>query len=188
MNDDLKTRLQNFGGSSSKPTYNFPKKEENKPNQPNPQYKRAEDKSDAKRYQGWNALLRLSALGIAGLGMYISAQFSVDGFNFSVDNRQWVGWGLACILVVIQSVWQKFGDNLTLFVMAMVCYAYGIITNVMGIIANRGGYDQNPLSLIVPVVFGILLEVFPEPVLAWAVSGDVSSDPLRKAVDRMGKN
>ncbi len=140
---------------------------------------------DVSRNKKWNALLRIFALGSSVLGMYISAQFSVDGFEFQVDDRVWIGWGIAIILIVIESVWQKFGNNTTLFILAVTCYIYGIFTNVAGIMGNRGGYDNNPWSLIVPIVFGILLEVFPEPVLAWAISGDTSSDPLGKFLERL---
>lgn len=143
-----------------------------------------EPHGDTVRNKKWNALLRIFALCVSVLGMYISAQFSVDGFSFQVDEREWIGWGIAAILVVIESVWQKFGNNVTLFVLAIVCYAYGTITNVVGIIYNRGGYDDNPWSLVVPIVFGILLEVFPEPVLAWSISGDTSSDPIGKIIER----
>jgi len=140
---------------------------------------------DRGRNKKWNALLRISAFAISILGIYISAQFSVDGFEFQVDDRVWIGWGIAAILVVIESVWQKFGNNTTLFALAVTCYVYGIFTNVAGIITNRGGYDHNPWSLVIPIVFGILLEVFPEPVLAWAISGDTSSDPLGKFLERL---
>ena len=143
---------------------------------------------DAGRKNKWNGLLRISAFAISLLGIYISAQFSVDGFEFQVDDRVWIGWGIAAILVVIESVWQKFGNNTTLFVLAITCYIYGIFTNVAGIISNRGGFDfvnPNYWSLIVPIVFGILLEVFPEPILAWAISGDTSSDPLGKFLERL---
>lgn len=147
---------------------------------------KTEMSGDASRGRGWNALLRFGAFVASVLGMYISAQFSVDGFKFSVDDRTWIGWGMAAILIIIQSVWQKFGNNVTLFVMAMVCYGYGIVTNVVGMIANRGGYNDNPMSLVVPIIFGILLEVFPEPVMAWSISGDITSDPLKKLLDRIG--
>lgn len=147
------------------------------------QYKRQDDRGDAKRNRGWNALIRIAAFFAAISGMYISAQFSVDGFSITVPDREWVGWGLAIILIVVQSAWQKFGDNLTIFALAMICYVYGIVTNVLGIMGNRGGV-QNIVDFIIPVVFGILLEVFPEPFLAWSISGDISSDPLKKFVDR----
>jgi hypothetical protein len=139
--------------------------------------------NDNNRRTKWNSLLRIGGLVAALGGMYISAQFSVDGFNFSVDNRSWIGWAIAGIIIVLESVWQKFGDNRTLFGIALVCYGYGVSTNVLGILENRGGYDGNPTSLIVPILFGILLEVFPEPLLAWSISGDTSSDPLGKFID-----
>lgn len=146
-------------------------------------FKRQDDRGDAKRYKGWNALIRLAGFLAALAGMYISAQFSVDGLSITVPNREWVGWGLAVILIVIQSAWQKFGENLTIFALAMICYVYGITTNVIGIMGNRGG-THDFWDFIIPVVFGILLEVFPEPFLAWSISGDISSDPLKKFVDR----
>lgn len=140
---------------------------------------------DTMRNKKWNALLRIFALCASVLGIYISAQFSVDGFSFQVDERAWIGWGIAAILVVIESVWQKFGNNVTLFVLALACYIYGTVTNVVGIISNRGGYDDNPWSMVVPIVFGVLLEVFPELLLAWSISGDTSSDPIGKIVERL---
>lgn len=139
--------------------------------------------NDTSRRSKWNTLLRLGGLVASVLGMYISAQFSVDGFSFSVDSRAWIGWAMAGIIIVLESVWQKFGENRTLFIIAMICYGYGVVTNVLGMLANRGGYDQNPWTLLVPIVFGTLLEVFPEPVLAWSISGDTSSDPLGKFID-----
>lgn len=139
--------------------------------------------NDNSRRSKWNTLLRIGGLVAALGGMYISAQFSVDGFSFSVDNRQWIGWAIAGIIIVLESVWQKFGNNRTLFSIAMICYGYGVATNVLGILSNRGGYDGSPMSLIVPILFGILLEVFPEPLLAWSISGDTSSDPLGKLID-----
>jgi len=139
--------------------------------------------NDTSRRTKWNSLLRVGGFLASIGGMYISAQFSVDGFNFSIDNRAWIGWAIAGIIIVLESVWQKFGENRTLFVIAMICYGYGIATNVMGILSNRGGYDGNPWSLIVPIAFGLLLEVFPEPLLAWSISGDTSSDPLGKFLD-----
>ena len=187
----------NFSGKKNKgnniprpePTFHMPGREGN-PASLNERVNRPSSGGggDAGRKTKWNGMLRISAFAISILGMYISAQFSVDGFEFQVDDRVWIGWGIAAILIVIESVWQKFGNNTTLFVLAITCYLYGIFTNVAGIIANRGGMDMtnpNYWSLIVPIVFGILLEVFPEPILAWAISGDTSSDPLGKFLERL---
>jgi len=143
--------------------------------------------SDNERGKQWNGMLRVAAMVISLLGMYISAQFSVDGFKFQLDDREWIGWAIALIIIVIQSIWQKFGGNVTLFVIAMTCYVYGITTNVLGILQNRGGWDGDKLSLLIPIVFGVLLEIFPEPVLAWAISGDTSSDPIGKLLERFNE-
>jgi hypothetical protein len=139
--------------------------------------------NDTSRRSKWNTLLRFAGFIASMFGLFISAQFSVDGFSFSVDDRAWIGWAMAGIIIVLESVWQKFGENRTLFIIAMICYGYGVVTNVLGMLANRGGYDQNPWSLLVPIVFGVLLEVFPEPLLAWSISGDTSSDPIGKFLD-----
>lgn len=161
----------------------FQGQQQHKTRQDEQQFKRQDDRGDAKRYRGWNSIIRISGFLAAIVGMYISAQFSVDGFSIQVPDRTWVGWGLVIILIVIQSAWQRFGDNLTIFALAMICYVYGITTNVIGIMGNRGG-AQDFWDYLIPVIFGILLEVFPEPFLAWSISGDTSSDPLKKFVER----
>ena len=140
--------------------------------------------NDVSRNKKWNALLRIFGFVAALMGMYISAQFSVAGFEFSLSSAAWIGWAIALIIVVLESVWQKFGNNRTLFVIAVGCYAYGVITNVVGIVQAKGGYDQvNWLDYAVALFFGVLFEVFPEPLLAWAISGDTSSDPLGALLD-----
>lgn len=140
--------------------------------------------NDVSRNRKWNALLRIGGLAAAIGGMYISATFSVNGFQFSTDTPSWMGWAIAGIIIVLESVWQKFGKNRTLFAIAVVCYSYGIITNVVGIAQAKGGYAQmDILDYLVAIVFGTLFEIFPEPLLAWAISGDVSSDPLGKLLD-----
>lgn len=151
------------------------------------QFKRQEDKGDARRNRGWNALLRVAVLCAALWGMYISAQFSVDGFQIAIDERAWIGWGLSIILIILESVWQKFPGNLTWFGIAVLCYGYGVTTNVLGILHSRGGFHGSPTELVVPIFFGLLLEIFPEPALAWSISGDTSSDPVRKLVEWIGK-
>jgi hypothetical protein len=140
--------------------------------------------NDISRNRKWNALLRLAGFSAAIGGMYISAMFSVNGFNFSTDNPKWVGWSIAVIIIVLESIWQKFGKNRTLFALALVCYGYGVVTNVVGISQAKGGFEKMDfLDYVVAIVFGILFEVFPEPVLAWSVSGDITSDPLGAFLD-----
>lgn len=140
--------------------------------------------NDVSRNKKWNSLLRFAGFVAALAGMYISARFSVNGFQFSTDNPKWIGWAIAGIIIVLESVWQKFGKNRTLFAIAVVCYGYGIITNVVGIAQAKGGYaSMDFLDYVVAIVFGTLFEVFPEPLLAWSISGDVSSDPLGKLID-----
>jgi hypothetical protein len=140
--------------------------------------------NDVSRNRKWNSLLRIAGFAGAIGGMYISAQFSVKGFEFSVQDTAWVGWAIALIIIILESVWQKFGRNRTLFAIALGCYAYGVTTNVVGIVQAKGGYSQvNALDYVVAVFFGLLFEVFPEPLLAWSISGDTTSDPLGAFLD-----
>lgn len=192
MNDEFRQKLmEHYTPHNDKSKNNKPNFQPNSPaktRQDEQQYKRQDDKSDYKRYKGWNAILRIAVLCASLWGMYISAQFSVDGFQISIDQRAWIGWGLAIILIILESVWQKFPSNLTWLCIAVLCYGYGVTTNVLGILGSRGGFHGSPTELVVPIFFGLLLEVFPEPALAWAISGDTSSDPVRKLVEWIGKD
>ena len=132
----------------------------------------------------WIRILRPFVIIACFVAMYISAQFSVDGFNFQIPDKQWIGWALAFLIIVFEFAWVKGGDNLTLFSVGLFCYGYGLFTNVIGIMSYRGGANGWK-DYILPIVFGAFLEIAPEPFLAWAISGDITSDPIGKIMNKL---
>lgn len=105
----------------------------------------------------------------------LSIKFSVSGFGAGIDDKEiWIGWLLGFSITVIQLVWNgiKGRANLTLWVLGLSAYLYGIYTNVMGIMVWRGDTFQtlsdNPLVIVFPLILGLFLEIAPEPLFVWA--------------------
>lgn len=136
----------------------------------------------------YDRLVRIAAGVVAIVFMGISSQFSADGFALSVPDRKWIGWVLAVGLIVIEIVWNKKGPRhgVTLYVAGLICYIYGIYTNIAGI-----NYASNhvPVSILqfgqflflypVNTAVGLILELLPEPLLIWALTGEsTESDPV----------
>jgi len=119
-------------------------------------------------------VLRVAAVVMALLLWYLSVFFSNKGFNFQVADMQWAAWILAASVTVIELVWTKqgFKPSPTLFVFGLAAYAYGIGTNILGIMEAQGtSNSQNPISIVFPFVLGFFLEVIPEPLAIWGVIG-----------------
>lgn len=141
----------------------------------------------------YDRLVRLCAGVISLLFMYISAQFAKDGFSLDVPDRDWIGWALAFGLIVIEIVWNKKGaeHGVTLYLAGFIAYAYGIYTNIVGINYAAGndirglwnflnGLWMYPISTFV----GLMLELVPEPLLIWALTGESKeSDPVKNMMD-----
>lgn len=114
--------------------------------------------------------------GVVALVLWgLSIKFSVSGFGAGIDDKEiWIGWLLGFSITVIQLVWNgiKNRANLTLWVLGLSAYLYGIYTNVMGIMVWRGDTFQtlaeNPLVIIFPLILGLFLEIAPEPLFVWA--------------------
>lgn len=132
----------------------------------------------------YEKIVRALAIVASSAMLWISAGFSVDGFNIVIPEKVSVGWALAGIIIIIQIVWNKVGNKagLTLFVAGLLCYAYGIWTNVLGILdateIAKGGWE-----IIIALVFGMFLEIIPEPLLVWALTGE-ATDPLSQVANR----
>lgn len=131
--------------------------------------------------QGWMKLLRISATGGGLMAMYISASFSADGFSINNPDLYWMGWLLAFLIVIVEFVWRKPGmeDNLTIAVVGIAAYGFGIFTNVLGILEAQGiteGYMQDVPSLLLAILTGLFLEVMPEPFVSWGITGKSMAD------------
>lgn len=102
--------------------------------------------------------------------LFTSLYFSVQGFDFKVENENiwWVGWVLALAVTSCQFMFntQPKELNWTIVILGVVAYGYSIWSNIMGFYALRGTpsvYDWMNIS------GGIFMDVFPETAIAWAL-------------------
>jgi hypothetical protein len=132
-----------------------------------------------KRYE---QLIHLLAIGVALVLWFLSVQFSADGFKFVLPGYAWVGYVLALSITVIELVFNEEGmhHSLTLVVIGLLSYVYGIVTNILGIWSAQGAPDiaSNPVGLLFPIILGFFLEVAPEPLLMWGLMGTGARDLL----------
>lgn len=131
--------------------------------------------------RSYEAILRILAVLSSIVMMFISAQFSVDGFAFQNPNKLYIGWMLAIILIIVEMIFnngvasvedakdaQEVRRNTILLVAGLVAYAYGIATNISGIL-HSGRMPDSYLDYIVPIALGLFLEIVPEPLMVWAL-------------------
>lgn len=118
------------------------------------------------------AVLRILAAVTAVCLWMVSVSFSVSGFNFEVDNMVWAGYVLAFSVTVLQLVWSKVGfkAGLALIVGGILAYVYGIVTNVIGIMAAQGA-EPTLTRTAFDVALAVMIEVIPESLLVWALIG-----------------
>lgn len=138
--------------------------------------------SDADRPHAVNKLKRRAAFVIGILLMFVSAFFNIKGIHFVNESYNIVSWIMAVSIIVIQLVWnsENVRENMTLLFVGLFAYAYGMGTNITGILEAMGVtlevFKANPLTAIIPVIFGIAIEVAPEPILIWAVLGKTNGE------------
>lgn len=137
-----------------------------------------------KRYE---QLIHLLAIGVAIVLWFISVQFSADGFKFALPRYAWVGYVLAIAVTVIELVFNEEGMNhsLTIVAVGLLSYAYGIVTNILGIWAAQGSPDiaANPVAIVFPALLGFFLEIAPEPLLLWGLMGTGARDFLSQLIN-----
>lgn len=142
-----------------------------------------------KRYE---QLIHLLAIGVAVVLWFVSVQFSADGFKFALPRYAWIGYVLAIAVTVIELVFNEEGMNhsLTIVAVGLLSYAYGIVTNILGIWAAQGSPDisANPIGILFPALLGFFLEIAPEPLLLWGLIGTGARDFLSQLVNSKGAN
>lgn len=135
--------------------------------------------NNLKKLDGRHKLAVVGALVCWGLSMY----FSKEGFSVGNTVMLWVGWVLAGIVTVVELVFnsptQKL--SLTLIVVGILCYVYGIWTNVTGFWELQHPQvefvifsTQSLLSWFV----GFIMEVLPEPLFMWGIASAFDGDFL----------
>jgi hypothetical protein len=121
---------------------------------------------------------------LAALGLWvISIKFSYNGFKFDSTTILWFGFVLAAVVTVVELVFNtKIGKlNPTLLVSGIVGYIYGIYTNVIGFyILQHGSLEGFWLGTnwVIPIFAGLIAEVLPEALLAWALRAGQEGDLL----------
>jgi hypothetical protein len=127
-------------------------------------------------------LIRMAAVAVAAMLWLMSIQFSAGGFNFVMPHYAWMGYALGIAITVLELVFAEEGmkHSLTISAVGMLAYAYGIVTNVIGIWAAQGSPDisNSPGSLLFPLVLGFFLELTPEPLILWGLMGAGARDVL----------
>lgn len=130
----------------------------------------------------YDTLKRIGAIIVAVSLWFLSIRFSVDGFSIQVPNMAWAGWVLAFAVTVIELIFtsENRGKNITLMVVGIAAYTYGVWSNIVGIYATRGaapdGAGLMNTNLIFSVILGLILEIAPEPLFLWGLLGSETGE------------
>lgn len=126
-----------------------------------------------------NALVRVMAVSASAFLLIVSIMFSKDGFNMNLPGFAWIGIGMGIVVTILEFVWNEGGGanllrvNITIAILCMIAYAYGIYTNFEGLMRamsiDWATLDADPLAGIFPGALAILLEVTPEALFVWAL-------------------
>ena len=137
------------------------------------------------------------ALGGSLAIWYLSITFSANGFGFVMGGQYyWAGAVIAIAAVTVPEILFNVGkhrDNPTLELTCILAYAYGIISNWIGLWVGCGAIDPfvdlNGFLLNMCIWFpaGILIEISPEPMFntAMGISGN-GKDFVSQVVDALG--
>ena len=130
-----------------------------------------------RKKQTWNKISRIAAFFVSIAIWWVSINFSTRGFNLEVANMAWIGWVLGICVTVIEIVFNKPGinRNVTLWVVGLMAYVYGMYTNIVGIWAAQGS-APGAVALIFPAILGSVIEWIPEVLFVWAILGVVTSE------------
>jgi len=120
-------------------------------------------------------LLRVLSVIVAATLWLISITFSVDGFNFQVTDMVWAGWFMGIAITAIELIWNKQGanTNMTIVLIGVFAYLYGVVTNIMGVLAAQSvtNLSANPIGAVFAGILGFFLEIAPEPLFVWGLVG-----------------
>ena len=113
----------------------------------------------------------------------LSMWFSYLGFRIDSNKIAFVGWILAGIVTIVELVWnsQTGKLSLTLIATGLLCYAYGIWTNITGFWElQHPGVEFVILSTrsLMPAFVGTIMEVLPEPLFMWGIMSTMDGDFL----------
>ena len=136
----------------------------------------------AQRLQRLDGRHKLAILmGILAWG--VSIYFSQQGFALDNERAQWLGWFLGFLMTTMELVFNSrtIRLSLTLIIIGIACYGYGVWTNVEGFWSfQHTGMAFIPLSQhsIMAWFVGIILEILPEPLFMWGIGAELEGDLL----------
>jgi len=126
--------------------------------------------------------LKRMAATVASIGLWlISMNFSYQGFKFESTTVLWFGVVMAIVITIVELV---FNTNITklnptLLMAGIICYIYGVYTNITGFYVLQHGNLSAFLegtNWIIPCFAGIVCEVLPEALFAWGIGAADDGD------------
>lgn len=128
------------------------------------------------RLDGRHKLAIVMAIGTWMLSIY----FSYLGFKLDNSKMSWIGYFLGALVTTVELIFNSKTHkiSLTLILVGVLCYAYGIWTNVTGF-WNFQHPDQPwawTTSIIMPLFVGLILEVLPEAMFMWGIGAELDGD------------
>lgn len=130
-------------------------------------------------------LAKISAI----LAWIVSVYFSYEGFKFQNESVLWVGYLLAFLVTCGEFIFNTEikSLSLTLVLIGLVCYGYGVYSNVVGFWSIQFP-DQlfvwNSSQSIMSWFVGAILEIYPEAAFAWGMrarTGDLVGNVVKLA-------
>jgi len=142
------------------------------------------------KYIGFKKMLAfVAAIGLWGVSMY----FSYSGFKFRSTEILWFGLVLALVVTVVELVFNTNVGSLnpTLLVVGILCYIYGIYTNITGFYVLQTGSMENFFqnsNWVIPIFAGMVTEILPEALFAWGVGAHQDGDLVGNISDMFSNN
>ena len=132
-----------------------------------------------------NRFLKIASIGLGFALLYISIGWSKDGFGFDfgvgMDKQkiEMYGYILALSATVLQFMFSTVYKELnpTLLLLGLIAYVYSIGTNIAGITVMQGNESPTLMSWIL----AIIMDVAPEPMIAWGLGDALAGDLLGNA-------
>lgn len=137
------------------------------------------------KYLGFKRFLAfLVAIGLWAVSMY----FSYEGFAFDQTKVLWFGAVLSLTVTAVELVFNTRIAKLnpTLLVVGVACYIYGTVTNITGFyVLQNGSLDLfwSGTNWFIPVFAGLIAEVLPEAMFAWAMRAAGEGDLLGNVLE-----
>lgn len=131
------------------------------------------------RLDGRHKFAIFAAIGSWGLSVW----FSQQGFSLDAPKSQWIGWILAGVVTAVELVFNSRTQklSLTLITVGILCYLYGVWTNVVGFWSYQNPGMTFPWlhsTAILSWFVGCILEILPEPLLMWGIGSELEGDLL----------